>query len=205
MLTITVMSVDKNTSSYYGEGPYYNIKKGIILQGSKDKGNGLFATEAIPNGTIVWSNRPDGPSEKYYKPISIKQVENMTDEEKNIFIRYGYQIDDDTFHSPLNQHEIDLDFSNYWNHSCDPNCLPLNEDTWIAIRNININEELTIDYCTFDSNIYNCIDKCMCGSPICRTDVRGDDYKKPELQLKYADYFLPFIQEKINALNNNVG
>ena len=90
-----------------------------------------------------------------------------------------------------------MDYSNFWNHSCQPSTLPLDEDHWIAIRDIKTGEQLTIDYSTFDSNPFICIDRCLCGTPSCREFVRGDDYRIRELQHRYAGHFLPYIAKRI--------
>lgn len=73
----------------------------------------------------------------------------------------------------------------------------MDEDHWVAIRDINIGEQLTIDYACFDSNPFICIERCLCGTDSCRTYVRGDDYRIIELQRRYAGYFLPYIQKRI--------
>jgi SET domain-containing protein len=143
----------------FGTGPYHNLDKNIVLKECSDIGRGLFAKDVIPKHTIVWSERDDGPSMNNYRIIYMNEVEHLSESEKEFFIKYGYQVDDELFLSPLNQEEVDLDYSNYFNHSCNPNVLPLDEENWIAIRDINKDEHLTIDYCTFDSNIYNCINE----------------------------------------------
>lgn len=96
---------------------------------------------------------------------------------------------------------MNFDYSNYWNHSCRPNTLPLGEDLWVAIRDIPAGEQLTIDYACFDSNGFICIERCLCRQPECREFVRGDDYRIRELQQKYAGHFLPYIQRKIDEEN----
>lgn len=185
----------------FGTGPYHNLHQAVILKECSDIGFGLFATAPIPKDTIVWCEREDGPSTEHYRTVHINEVESLSEAEKEIFIKYGYQLDENLFISPLTQEEVDLDYSNYFNHSCNPNVLPLDEHHWVAVRDINQGEQLTIDYCTFDSNIYNCISECKCGSSDCRTYIRGNDYILPELQEKYKHHFLPYIQEKIKKNN----
>ncbi len=161
-----------NDKEYYGEGPYYNIKKGIVKKETRSKGRGLYATEFIPCGTIVWKDRENGPTEKY-TVVNIDDIKDYPLETREIMIKYGYQMNENEFLTPMTQEEIDIDYSNYWNHSCDPNCLPQDEYKWISIRDIHIGEELTIDYCTFDCNQYDCISR------------------------KYRKHFLKYIQDKI--------
>lgn len=191
--------LDDPDKTYFGIGPYYNIKKCIILNNSKTAGFGLFTKEDIKKGEIVWKDRYDGPVNKYHK-IKINEIINLPNDQAKIAIKYGYQSCDEYFITPLTQEEVDLDYSNYWNHSCDPNCLPLNESCWIACKNIKSGEELTIDYCTFDCNIYNCIDICNCGSTQCRIKITGKDYENKYIQEKYKNNFLPYISSKITSI-----
>ncbi len=103
-------------------------------------------------GTVLWKNRADGPAEAQYRKIYGEDLRLLSAEEVKYFIRYSYQNDDEFFISPLSSSEVNLDFSNYWNHSCEPNTLPKDEDHWVAWRDIQEGEQLTIDYGTFDSN-----------------------------------------------------
>jgi len=40
--------------------------------------------------------------------------------------------------------------------------------------------------------------KCNCGSSNCRKEIKGDDWKKDELQKRYGKYFSWFIYKKIS-------
>ena len=182
----------------FGSGPYYNIRKGIGLK-ENELGKGLYAEENIRKGTIVWTNRPNGPAETKYHRVKLGDVEKLPEDQKKIFIKYSYQQTNDLFITPLTQEEVDLDYSNYWNHSCDPNCLPVDEDNWIAVKDIYKGEQVTIDYCTFDSNEYECIEKCLCNSKNCRKVVKHDDYKILDVQKRYGNHFVPYILEKIKG------
>jgi hypothetical protein len=180
----------------FGEGPYYNLNRNIELQDCNIIGKGLFATTNIQKGSIVWCDRMNGPSSKY-KKVAINDISLYPEDVRNIIIQYGYQIDEHTCISPLTYDEVNLDYSNYFNHSCNPNVLPLNETIWISVQDIQKGDHLTIDYCTFDSNPYECITECKCGSVTCRIYIKSDDYTIPELQQKYRNNFLPYIKNKI--------
>ena len=70
------------------------------------------------------------------------------------------------------------------NHSCDPNCETVEEDgrIWInAIRNIASGEEITYDYCLYDSDDDDEA-ICNCGAKNCR----GTLYSKEELRRRKA-------------------
>lgn len=64
------------------------------------------------------------------------------------------------------------------NHSCDPNCRMTGFNKLVAKRDIDINEELTIDYggCAIGIGL-PVIEKCTCGSNNCRGVIKTDDYK----------------------------
>jgi uncharacterized protein len=192
-------SDDPDPPEHFGTGPYYNIINCVVLAKSKTAGYGLFATDNIPKGSIVWKDRKSGPSKTYYHEIKIEDMCNLPPDQFKIAVRYGYQFSETMILTPLTQEEIDLDYANYWNHSCEPNCLPAGTDTWIAARDITKDEELTIDYCTFDCNIYNCIDVCNCGAKSCRVKITGQDYRNKEMQQKYKDNFLPYVKTCASA------
>lgn len=97
--------------------------------------------------------------------------------------------------TPEEEEEIKL----YNNHSCNPNCGMRGEITFIAIKNIDTDEELTIDYAFIDNEDYSF--ECHCGAPNCRKIVTGFDWKNNELQKKYFPYFSEYLKEKIK--NNN--
>lgn len=87
------------------------------------------------------------------------------------------------------------------NHSCNPNCGLRGEITGVAMRDIEINEEITMDYAMLDDEEdeeYNLI--CTCGERNCRGKITGKDWLRPELQKRYKGYFAAYLQEKIDAL-----
>lgn len=64
------------------------------------------------------------------------------------------------------------------NHSCDPNCETREVDgrVWItAIRNIATGEEITYDYCFYDSGPGDGDALCNCGAKNCRGTMYSED------------------------------
>ncbi len=106
------------------------------------------------------------------------------------------QIDDDFYLTPTRPDEVD-DMSVFINHSCDPNIGFLGQVSYVAMRDIKAEEELCHDYSMERSDDY-CLE-CRCGSPLCRHQVTGDDWKLPELQSRYGHYFSIYLLNKINA------
>jgi hypothetical protein len=82
------------------------------------------------------------------------------------------------------------------NHSCEPNCGAFGTSSVIAMKDIEIGEELTFDYAMTDSSQYNEF-KCFCGKENCRGKITGKDWQDLTLQSKYKNYFSFFITELI--------
>jgi len=83
-----------------------------------------------------------------------------------------------------------------FNHSCNPNSGLSGQITLIAIREIERDEEVCFDYAMSDSSDYDEFE-CHCGQPNCRKKITGRDWKLPELQGRYRDYFSPYLQRRI--------
>lgn len=109
---------------------------------------------------------------------------------------FALQIDDDFYLTPTSADEVD-DMSVFINHSCDPNIGFRGQVVYVAIRDIKSGEELCHDYSMERSDDYFL--ECRCASPLCRHQVTGDDWKLPELQSRYGQYFSIYILQKINA------
>ncbi|MGD2171626.1 MAG: SET domain-containing protein [Gammaproteobacteria bacterium] len=104
------------------------------------------------------------------------------------------QIEDDFYIAPRRPEEAD-DMSVYMNHSCDPNVGFRGQVVYVAMRDIAAGEELCHDYAMERSDDYHL--DCHCGSPLCRGKVSGEDWKLPELQARYGDYFSIYLRRKI--------
>jgi SET domain-containing protein len=108
------------------------------LDKSNISGIGLFANQTISKGDTVWKihtisvfkiNR-----DKY---DSLSEIEKQFIQEKDY-----YWLDDD------GNYMLPIDDSRFVNHSNNPNITEVDDDCCVASRDININEELTIDYKT---------------------------------------------------------
>ncbi len=85
------------------------------------------------------------------------------------------------------------------NHSCEPNCGLVGSQVLVAMRDIEPGEELSFDYAMCDASDYDEF-LCLCETPTCRGVVTGMDWRKPELQEKYAGYFSPYLMRRIASL-----
>jgi hypothetical protein len=87
----------------------------------------------------------------------------------------------------------------YVNHSCNPNAGLSGQIGLVAMRDIKIGEEVCFDYAMSDTMPYDEFN-CGCGSVNCRGKVGGNDWQMPELQKRYAGFFAPHVQRRINHL-----
>ena len=97
----------------------------------------------------------------------------------------------------------EIEYSCFFNHSCDPNAGINGQIFLVAMRDIEKGEQITFDYAmtlhhTEGVGRYEL--KCLCGSKNCRGTITEDDWKIPELQKKYAGYFQWYLEEKIKKL-----
>ena len=107
------------------------------------------------------------------------------------------QIGDDLFIAPVSDEERELSML-YLNHSCDPNLGVRGEITFVAMRDIRAGEELTHDWAMTDDDDYSI--ECNCGAPDCRKTLTGKDWRRPDLQERYAGYFSAYLARKIALL-----
>jgi hypothetical protein len=122
--------------------------------------------------------------------ITRAEIEQATDMAGDMAL----QIDDDFYLAPRKADEVE-EMSVFINHSCDPNVGFRGQVVYVALRDISAGEELCHDYAMERSDDYML--DCHCGSPLCRGKVSGEDWKLPELQQRYGDYFSIYIRNKI--------
>jgi len=87
----------------------------------------------------------------------------------------------------------------FGNHSCDPNLWMHDAVSEEARRDILPGEELTVDYALHTDDPSWSM-PCRCGSSLCRHVVKGDDWRLPEVQRRYAGHFPPFINARIRRM-----
>ena len=107
------------------------------------------------------------------------------------------QIHDRFYLSPISREEIDR-LTIFINHSCDPNVGFDGQIVYVAMRDIEPEEELCHDYAMERTDDYSL--ECRCGSDICRGRITGEDWKNPELQQRYGNYFSSYVLSKIRLL-----
>lgn len=113
---------------------------------SKIEGIGLFADQFIPKGTITWKFDPR--FDIYFDP---KHVEKMSELQKDLIIHFAY------LSKKSGKYVYSIDNTRFTNHSTNPNIAEdekLSEGDeeicTVATRDIQIGEEMTIDYRAID-------------------------------------------------------
>ena len=157
----------------------------IEVRSNTLSGQGVVAIEAIEQDEIV--------AIKSGHIVTREGLKRINDEVGD----FALQIDDDFYLTPGSLEEV-ADMSVLINHSCDPNVGFLGQVTYVAMREISAGEELCHDYSMERSDDYSL--ECRCGSPLCRHQVTGDDWKLPELQSRYGQYFSIYLLKKIDAM-----
>lgn len=145
-------------------------------------GNGIFALQPVSKGEVVAVF--GGVVYEWESFI------HLSERERSLCI----QVEDRLFLVPRPIGEGD-----YVNHSCDPNAGLSGQIGLVAMRDIQTGEEVCFDYAMCDTMPYDEFD-CGCGQPNCRSHVTGNDWQIPALQKRYAGYFSPHVQRRIDAL-----
>ena len=144
-------------------------------------GNGIFSLEPIRKGELVAVF--GGVVYEWDAFI------HLSDSDRSLCI----QVEDRLFLVPRPIGEGD-----YVNHSCNPNAGLSGQIGLVAMRDIKIGEEVCFDYAMSDTMPYDEFD-CGCGQPTCRGQISGNDWQKPELQKRYAGFFSPHVQRRIDT------
>lgn len=143
---------------------------------------GVYAVAPIPKGELIAMWGGEVVTQENFTPLPERLK------------RLSIQIEEGLFLVALNEGPGD-----YVNHSCDPNGGLSGQIALVAMHDISVGDEITFDYAMSDVTDYDEF-QCECGSPNCRGVVRGSDWRRPELWEKYAGYFSPYIQRRIDKL-----
>jgi uncharacterized protein len=144
-------------------------------------GNGIFSLEPIKQGELMAVF--GGVVYEWDTFI------HLPERERSLCI----QVEDRLFLVPRPIGEGD-----YVNHSCNPNAGLSGQIGLVAMRDIKVGEEVCFDYAMSDTTPYDEFE-CGCGQPNCRKFITGNDWQKPEIQKRYAGFFSPHVQRKIDG------
>lgn len=156
----------------------------VAKRASGIEGRGLFAVEPIAEGELVVIKG----GHVFDRITRDRLAETLGPAE--------IQIGDDLFIGPIRMEDREAAMM-HLNHSCDPNVGIQGQISFHAMRDIEAGEELAFDYATGDDDNWEMT--CQCGKATCRGTITGQDWRKPELQRKYAGWFSHYLQQKIAA------
>ncbi len=145
-------------------------------------GKGVFAVTSVQAGEVlaVWGGRVvDTDALRRLPPVKRRLI---------------LQVEEDLFLLTTREGPAD-----WVNHSCEPNAGLSGQVVLVAMRDILPGEEVCYDYAMSDSNPFDEF-ICRCGAANCRGRVTREDWRDPELWERYAGYFSPYLQRRIDAL-----
>ena len=149
------------------------------------QGRGLFARDAISAGEIV--------AVKGGVIMDSASFALVRDQVSPAEI----QIEEGLYIAPRSADEVEANIL-CLNHSCNPNVGVRGQITFVAMRDIPKDAELTIDYAMIDRDPAERME-CSCGAPECRKIITGSDWRRREIQRRYAGYFSRYIQDRFVA------
>jgi len=125
-------------------------------------GRGVRATKPIPRGTVVWAR---DVFDLVYTP---DEIARFSPAHRALLQTHGYRMLD-------GRTVLCADAGRFINHSCDPSIRGINDDVMVAIRDLDIGDEITCDYA--ECHLLEPL-LCRCGSTGCRGVVgEGDLYR----------------------------
>lgn len=150
--------------------------KHIYIGDSRINGKGVFAGEDIHEGNRI----------QYIKGKRVKNVIKSKEESEAIanWIGVSRKFWMNTDGTPFR----------FINHSCDPNAAIMGTKTVVALRNINKDDEITIDYSMSDADPYWEGIHCSCGTKNCRKEIRTIYTVPPEVFKKHMPYVSRYFQ-----------
>jgi hypothetical protein len=162
---------------------YGYVSPKLEIRPSPNKGYGMFARQAISEGETLGVFGG--------KAIDGVTFADLPPDQKN----HSLQVAEDVYLVTDEQREA-VDF---FNHSCAPNAGLRGQICLEAMRSIAVGEEVCFDYAMSDGSPYDEFE-CNCEAAECRRIITGRDWEIKRLQERYAGYFSPYIQKRIEKL-----
>lgn len=161
----------------------------IVVKESQIQGLGLFATQDIPRGCIVWH-----PC-RQCKVWSLEDVGRLSEAQLQYLDEYGYRLASGGIFLPCSNTHL-------MNHACDAAVLDFGLDFGVAVRAIRAGDEIKCDYRTF-VNDPRWEFRCACRSFSCVEDIspwQGLDAALQQcwqVQLSEAVRLIPTISQPL--------
>jgi uncharacterized protein len=163
----------------------YLSPKGCTQQ-SPIHGWGIFAKQNIAQGEMIalWGGIV----------YSRKEVTEIAKHHPH-FETHTVSIYKDFYLGPLDTDVAQLDETELFNHSCDPNAGVKGQIVLVARRPILQGEEIFFDYDTTETAAAPFA--CRCGSSLCRGLIDGSSWKNVSFRARHQGYLSWYIEELI--------
>jgi hypothetical protein len=143
------------------------------------EGKGVYAVQPLAKDECIWT------------PFGLQQQDVLAHPQESL--RPGAQVASHLLYAYLSIEELG---GESFRHSCNPNAGFRGIAALVALRPIVPEERITFDYAMCLPDNFGQM-TCQCGALTCRKVITGQDWNRPELQLRYQGYFLSFVEEKI--------
>ncbi len=157
------------------------VHEAIVVQDSAIAGMGLFAGTSLEQGTVV---------------IRVGGRLVGTEELRRLIETSEHYLDTLTVYEDMHLVLPAGTTVHYGNHSCAPNLWHVGPYELATRRAIAAGEELTVDYGT-QTGAPGFSMPCHCGAVECRGVVASGDWRRPELQARYAGHWVPALEARI--------
>ncbi len=159
------------------------VHPSIVVRSSAIAGGGLHARAPLPAGVVVIR-------------LGGRLVDTATLHELFARAEPGEYVD--TFAVGEDAHLVlpPGTTAHYGNHSCEPTMWPVGAYELATCRPVAAGDELTVDYGLISDDPTFRMD-CDCGAAGCRRVVTGADWRRVDLQRRYAGHWPPGLQRRI--------
>jgi uncharacterized protein len=174
-----------NSSSTSGPRSYLSPK--VEARPNRDKGGwGVYASQPVAKDEVlvVWGG--DVVDGETFQGLSAEAQ------------HHGVQVEEDLYQVSREP----LEPADFINHACEPTVGMSGQIVLVALRALAPGDEICLDYAMCDGTPYDEFD-CACGAQNCRGRVTGNDWARPDLQQRYAGYFSPYLQRRIDRARNS--
>jgi hypothetical protein len=162
-----------------------NIKEKIYIGKSDLHGKGIFASKNIRKGEVIFTVKGE--------KINFL-IDNKEQAKKAGLNWFGFG---------KNQWiDVENNYCNNLNHSCNPNSGIKNKIHIIALKNINKDEEITFDYSINEADIFWSF-KCNCGHKNCRKNIKSIQFLSTDLYNKHKSFISRYYQMVYRRFNIN--
>lgn len=162
----------------------------------------LVANENVNIGDTIWNNKTNYDTLGTGK-ATLAEINSWPEEKQNIFKRHCWAIDWDMFVGCVSD-DPTKDLTNYINHSCDPSCWFVDDNTIVAKKDIKKGDKITIEYATVDHKFVEFDGECDCNSVNCRKIIKNNDYQLLEIKEIYKDNMMNYLRKlRSNPIRRN--